>query len=32
MGLKVEREDVHELLKNHEIELNTEELQHLQEE
>ena len=32
MGLKVEREDVHELLKSHKIELNTEELQHLQEE
>ena len=32
MGLKVEREDVDELLKRHKIELNTEELQHLQEE
>ena len=32
MGLKVEIEDVHELLKSHKIELNTEELQHLLEE
>ena len=32
MGLTMESEDVHELLKNHTIELNTEELQHLQEE
>ena len=32
MVFKVESEEVHELLKSHEIELNTEELQHLQEE
>ena len=32
MGLKVESEDVHELLKSQEIELKTEELQHLQDE
>ena len=32
MGLKVESEDVHEHLKSHKIELNTEERQHLQEE
>ena len=32
MGLKVENEDVDELLKSLKIELNTEELQHLQEE
>ena len=31
-GLKVENEDVHELLKSHKIELIMEELQHLQEE
>ena len=30
--LDVESEDVNELLKSHEIELNTEELQHVQEE
>ena len=29
MGLEVESEDVYELFKSHEIELNTEELQHL---
>ena len=32
MGLKVASEDVLELLKSHKIELNTEDLQHLQEE
>ena len=32
MGLEVESEDVHELLKGHEIELNTVELKHQQEE
>ena len=32
MGLEVEREDVHEPLKSHKIKLNTEELQHLQDE
>ena len=32
MGLKVKSEDVHELMKSHEIELNTEELRHLKEE
>ena len=32
MGLEVKSEDVHELLKIHEIECNTEELPHLQEE
>ena len=32
MGLDVESEDVYELLKNNEIELNTEKLLHLQEE
>ena len=32
MGLEVESEDVHELSKSHKIELNTEELQQLQEE
>ena len=32
MGLKVERDDIHEHLKSHKIELNTEELKHLHEE
>ena len=32
MGLEVKSEDVYELLKSHEIELNMEEMQHLQEE
>ena len=32
MGLEVENENVHELLNSHKIELNMEELQHLQEE
>ena len=32
MGLYVESDDVHVLLKSHEIEINTEELQHMQEE
>ena len=32
IGREVESEDVHEILKNHDIELNTEELQYLQEE
>ena len=32
MGLEVERDNVFLLLKSHEIELSTEELQHLQEE
>ena len=32
LELEVESEDVHELLKSHEIDLNTEELQHLHEE
>ena len=32
MVLEVESEDVHELLKSHEIELNTEVLKHLQNE
>ena len=31
-GLEEESDDLHELLKSHEIELNTEELPHLQEE
>ena len=31
IGLKVESEDIHELLKLNKIELNMEELQHLQE-
>ena len=31
IGLTMESEDVHELLKSHKIELITEELQHLQE-
>ena len=29
MGLEVESEDAHEHLKSHEVEINTEELQHL---
>ena len=32
MGLEVESEDVNDHLKSHEIELSTEELQHVQEE